>query len=69
MHSEAEEGPTKYEAPQFSNYIGARIDGEKLCTTSNMSPAEECSVYPAGKKSGDSFDVTGAQGTATIKIK
>jgi hypothetical protein len=46
-----------------------RIDGEKLCTTSNMSPAEECSVYPAGKKSGDSFDVTGAQGTATIKIK
>lgn len=46
-----------------------RIDGEKLCTTSNMSPAEECTAYPAGKKSGDSFDVTGSQGTATIKIK
>lgn len=46
-----------------------RIDGEKLCTSSNMSPQEECVAYPAGKKSGDSFDVTGAQGTATIKIK
>jgi hypothetical protein len=46
-----------------------RIDGEKLCTTSNMSPDEECVAYPAGKKSGDSFDLTSAQGTATIKIK
>lgn len=46
-----------------------RIDGEKLCTSSNMSPAEECVAYPAGKKSGDSFDLTGPQGTATIKIK
>jgi hypothetical protein len=46
-----------------------RIDGEKLCTSSNMSPAEECVAYPTGKKSGDSFDLTGPQGTATIKIK
>ncbi|MFT3723004.1 MAG: hypothetical protein QM773_05390 [Hyphomonadaceae bacterium] len=46
-----------------------RIDGEKLCTSSNMSPNEECTVYPAGKKSGDSFDLTSDQGTATIKIK
>ena len=46
-----------------------RIDGEKLCTSSNMSPNEECTAYPAGKKSGDSFDVTSTQGTATIKIK
>src|SRR5689334_236238 len=46
-----------------------RIDGEKLCTSSNMSPAEECIAYPAGKKSGDSFDLTSPQGTATIKIK
>lgn len=46
-----------------------RIDGEKLCTSSNFSPAEECVAYPTGKKSGDSFDLTGAQGTATIKIK
>lgn len=46
-----------------------RIDGEKLCTTSNFAPAEECVAYPAGKKSGDSFEVAGGQGPATIKIK
>lgn len=46
-----------------------RIDGEKLCTSSNFDPNESCTAYPAGKKSGDSFDVTSAQGTATIKIK
>ena len=46
-----------------------RIDGDKLCTSSNMNPAEECVAYPAGKKSGDSFDLTSPQGTATVKIK
>jgi hypothetical protein len=46
-----------------------RIDGEKLCTSSNFEPAEECTLYPTGKKSGDSFDVTGKGGTATITIK
>lgn len=46
-----------------------RIEGEKLCTSSNFSPAEECVAYPAGKKSGDSFDVTSSQGTAKITIK
>jgi hypothetical protein len=46
-----------------------RIDGDKLCTKSNMSPAEECTAYPKDKKSGDSFELTGAQGTVTIKIK
>jgi len=46
-----------------------RIDGEKLCTSSNFEPDESCVAYPAGKKSGDSFEVTGPAGTATIKIK
>lgn len=46
-----------------------RIDGEKLCTTSNFSPDEECVAYPVGKKSGDSFEVVGGQGPATIRIK
>ena len=46
-----------------------RIDGEKLCTKSNFDPNEQCVEYPKEKKSGDSFDVTGPQGTATIKIK
>lgn len=46
-----------------------RRDGDKLCTKSNFDPAEQCVEYPKDKKSGDSFDVTGPQGTATIKIK
>jgi hypothetical protein len=46
-----------------------RIDGNKLCTTSNAAPDEQCVEYPTGKKSGDSFEVTGPQGSATIKIK
>jgi hypothetical protein len=45
-----------------------RIDGDKLCTSTDATP-EECVAYPKDKKSGDSFDVTGAQGTATVKIK
>jgi len=46
-----------------------RVDGGKLCTSSNFAPAEECVGYPAGKKSGDSFEVQGGQGPATIRIK
>lgn len=46
-----------------------RIDGDKLCTTSNFDPQETCVEYPKDKKSGDSFDLTGPAGTATIKIK
>lgn len=46
-----------------------RIDGDKLCTKSNFDPNESCVEYPKGKASGDRFDVTGPQGTATITIK
>lgn len=46
-----------------------KIDGDKLCTTSNFDPNETCTAYPHDKKSGDSFDLTGPQGTATVKIK
>lgn len=46
-----------------------KIDGDKLCTSSNFDPTESCVEYPKGKKSGDTFDLTGPQGTATIKIK
>jgi hypothetical protein len=46
-----------------------RIDGEKLCTEVDIQPGETCSVYPAGKKSGDEFEVAGDQGAAKIKIK
>jgi hypothetical protein len=46
-----------------------RRDGDKMCTKSNFDPNEQCIEYPKDKKSGDSFDLTGPQGTATIKIK
>ena len=45
-----------------------RIDGDKLCTTAGDG-MENCSVYPADKKSGDSFDVVTPQVTVTMKIK
>jgi hypothetical protein len=48
---------------------GWRIDGNKLCTTSTVAPDEDCVVYPAGKTSGDSFEVSGGQGPAMVKIK
>ena len=44
-------------------------DGDKLCTSSNFDPNESCTEYPKDKKSGDSFEVTSPQGSATIKIK
>ncbi|HEV2530150.1 hypothetical protein [Phenylobacterium sp.] len=46
-----------------------RIDGDKLCTISNADPNESCIEYPKDKKSGDSFEVTGPQGSATVTIK
>ena len=46
-----------------------RIDGDKFCTTSNFDPNESCIAYPADKKSGDSFDLEGPQGSVNIKIK
>jgi hypothetical protein len=45
-----------------------RIDGDKLCTTSSADPNENCVEYPKDKKSGDSFQVTGPQGSATVTI-
>jgi hypothetical protein len=47
-----------------------RIDGEKLCTSSNADPNETCVVYPKDKKSGDSFQVTSPDGfPVTITIR
>ena len=46
-----------------------KVDGDKMCTSSNFDPNETCVEYPKGKKSGDTFDLTSPQGTATIRIK
>jgi hypothetical protein len=41
-----------------------KIKGETLCTTTTTDPTETCAAYPAGKKSGETFDVPGAMGAA-----
>ncbi|MFL5296889.1 MAG: hypothetical protein ACJ798_10960 [Phenylobacterium sp.] len=46
-----------------------RIDGEKLCTTSNVDPVESCYAYPKDKKSGDSFVIDTPNGSVPIKIR
>jgi hypothetical protein len=46
-----------------------RIDGDKLCSTSNFDPNETCFEYPKDKKSGDTFELVTPQGSATIHIK
>ncbi len=71
--------PVAYSADgKFSAKAGAtavsgtwRIDGERLCT--RVEPdAEVCAAYPAGKRSGDTFEVPGAMGpqmgVITIRI-
>lgn len=46
-----------------------RIEGNSLCTTSSMSPAESCTEYPEGKSAGDEFEVTSPTlGAVKVKI-
>lgn len=45
-----------------------RIDGDKLCTAT-PEQGESCTVYPADKKSGDTFEVSNEQGSAKVRIK
>jgi hypothetical protein len=59
---------------KFSAMDGAvtgtwKIDGDKMCTTSTADPSETCIAYPADKKSGDTFELTGPQGSVKIKIR
>ncbi len=58
---------------KFSAMQGAvsgdwRIDGDKLCSKSNVDPTEVCIAYPQGKKPGDQFEIIGPQGSLTIRI-
>jgi hypothetical protein len=45
-----------------------RIQGDRLCSTSNMEPVEACISYPQGKRPGDEFEIAGPQGSLTIRI-
>lgn len=60
-----------YSTSAMGQTIGGkwRIDGDKLCTVSDMNPTESCVTYPAGKKPGDEFTVTNPMlGELTVKI-
>lgn len=46
-----------------------KIDGDKLCTTPNETGMTDCAAYPAGKKSGDRFDLETPNGRVTVRIK
>ncbi len=46
-----------------------RIDGDKLCTSSNFDPNESCVAYPKDKKSGDTFTIDTPNGGVQIKIR
>jgi hypothetical protein len=46
-----------------------KADGKKLCLTIPGMIDNQCTEYPDGKKSGDSFDITNDQGSITVKIR
>lgn len=45
-----------------------RIDGDKLCSIPRETLIESCGVYPAGKKSGDTFEIAAPGGRVTVRI-
>jgi hypothetical protein len=58
----------------FSGMAGAfagtwKADGKKLCLTIPGMIENQCTEYPDGKKSGDSFEITGDQGPMNVKIR
>lgn len=59
-----------YTAMMMGQEVGGgtyTVDGDKLCTKSQL--GEGCTVYPAGKKPGDSFPITSPTlGEATVTI-
>ena len=57
---------------KFSGFDGMfegtyKADGNKICIESAV--MSSCSEYPDGKKSGDSFEMPGPQGSMTVKIR
>lgn len=44
------------------------IDGDKLCSTPDETLIETCAVYPAGKKSGDTFTIPAPHQDVTVRI-
>ena len=46
-----------------------RIDGDKMCSTPDETLMETCGVYPAGKKSGDTFEIDTPTGRVPVRIR
>lgn len=47
-----------------------RVEGESLCVRSDLSLVETCTVYPPGKRPGDTFEVTSpALGQVSVTIR
>jgi hypothetical protein len=46
-----------------------KIVGDKLCSTPDETSVESCAAYPAGKKSGDTFEIEAPTGKVNVKIK
>lgn len=45
-----------------------KIVGDQLCTTTGDTKIETCQAYPAGKTSGDTFDLETPQGAVPVRI-
>jgi hypothetical protein len=45
-----------------------KVDGANLCITIEGIVNNQCTAYPAGKKSGDSFTIQGDMGPYTVTI-
>ncbi len=46
-----------------------KIVGDKMCSTPSETLIESCAVYPAGKKSGDTFELDAPGSRVTIRIR
>jgi hypothetical protein len=45
-----------------------KIVGDKMCSTDEATMIETCAVYPAGKKSGDTFELDTPTGRVPVRI-
>jgi hypothetical protein len=45
-----------------------KVDGDNLCITIEGVVNNQCTAYPTGKKSGDSFTIQGDMGPYTVTI-
>lgn len=46
-----------------------KIVGDRMCSTPSETLIESCAVYPAGKKSGDTFELDAPGSRVTIRIR